>query len=93
MDFELDDDKDAINKDKHGLPLDMAMQLFARDYIEEQDARFDYEETRFVATSPVAALSDRICIVVYTWRGMNRRLISFRRANDKEIVKYRQSHP
>jgi hypothetical protein len=93
VDFELDDDKDAINKIKHGLPLAIGIQVFDRHFIEEVDARFDYDETRIVATGPVAMLSDRICVVVYTWRGASRRLISFRKANDKEIAKYRQSYP
>ena len=75
MEFELDEDKDAISKSKHGLPLDLGMQIFDRDYVEEEDARYDYDETRFVATGPVAALSDRICAIVYTWRGTTRRLI------------------
>ena len=93
MDFELDDDKDIINRRKHGLPLDMGIYVFDHDFIEELDARFDYDETRFVATGPVAMIRDRICVVVYTWRGTSRRLISFRKANDKEIAKYRQSYP
>jgi uncharacterized protein len=91
--FELDPDKDMINKAKHDVPLDLGIQIFDRDFIEEEDERFDYDETRFVATGPVAALNDRICVVVYTWRGNVRRLISFRKANDKEIGKYRRSHP
>ncbi len=93
MSFELDPMKDRINKAKHGLPLDLAAQIFDRDFVEEQDDRFDYGETRFVATGPVAALDDRICVVVYTWRGADRRLISFRKANDEEIARYRESHP
>jgi uncharacterized protein len=93
MDFELDDDKDAINKEKHGLPLAMGVHVFDYDFIEEVDARFDYDETRIVATGLVAMLSDRICVTVYTWRGASRGLISFRKANDKEITKYRQSYP
>jgi uncharacterized DUF497 family protein len=93
MPFELDPVKDGINRIKHGLPLALGEQLFDRDFIEEQDSRFDYGETRFVATGPVAALDDRICVVVYTWRGDARRLISFRKASDEEIARYRQSHP
>jgi uncharacterized protein len=93
VDFEFDEDKDAINREKHGLPLALAMQAFEQDYSEEEDDRFEYDETRFVAIGPVAALDDRLCVVVYTWRGMKRRLISFRRANDKEVAKYRSGHP
>ena len=93
MRFELDPVKDEINKSKHGVPLDLGMEIFDRAYIEEQDIRFDYGETRFVAMGPVASLDDRICVVVYTWRDAVRRLISLRKANDEEIARYRESHP
>ena len=92
MRFQLDPDKDAINRVKHQLPLALGMQVFDRDYVEEEDGRFDYGETRFVATGPVRDLNDRICVVVYMWRDTVRRLISFRKANDKEIGKYGRSH-
>lgn len=88
-DFELDPMKDAINKAKHGLPLDLGSELFDGPFVEEQDDRQDYGETRFVATGPVASLADRVCVVVYTWRNAARRLISFRKANDEEIARYR----
>ena len=87
--FELDPVKDAINKAKHGLPLDLGSELFDGPFVEEQDDRHDYGETRFVATGPVVSLADRICVVVYTWRNATRRLISFRKANDEEIARYR----
>lgn len=90
---EFDPDKDGINRRKHGLMLDLGAQIFDRPYIEEEDDRVDYGEVRFLAIGPVAVLDDRICAVVYTWRGAERRLISFRKANDREIRKYRQSHP
>lgn len=88
-DFELDPMKDAINKAKHGLPLDLGSELFDGPFVEEQDDRQDYGETRFVATGPVASLADRVCVVVYTWRNATRRLISFRKANEEEIARYR----
>ena len=89
--FELDPLKDEGNKRKHGLPLDLGAQLFDREFIEEQDERQNYGEARFVATGPIAALADRICVVAYTWRNGTRRLISFRKANDEEIARYRAS--
>ena len=64
MRFELDPMKDEANKRKHGLPLDLGIQVFDAPFIEEQDNRADYGEARFVAMGPVAALADRICVVV-----------------------------
>ena len=90
---EFDPDKAAVNLNKHSLELILGAEIFDRPFIEEEDARIDYGENRFLAIGPVASLGDRICAVVYTWREAERRLISFRKANAKEIGKYRQSHP
>ena len=91
--IEFDPEKGKLNRGKHKVMIDLGAEIFDRDYIEEEDARNDYGETRFVAIGPVASLGDRICVVVYTWRDAKRRLISFRKANDREVRKYRRSHP
>ena len=91
--FEVDPEKDAINRRKHLLPLDFGVLVFEDSYIEEEDARFEYGETRFVAIGPIAGTGDRLYSVTYTWRGITRRLISVRKASVREIRKYRQSHP
>lgn len=87
--FEFDPVKNDENLTKHGLPLFAAVRLFEGPFIEEEDRRGGYGETRFIATGPHPALGDRICVVVYTWRDGKRRIISFRKANDREIRKYR----
>ncbi len=81
--------KDGINQRKHGLPLRFAQLIFDGPFVEEEDTRFDYGETRFVATGPMEMLNDRVCVVVYMWRDGERRIINFRKANDKEIRRYR----
>ncbi len=91
--YELDPLKDEANRRKHGLPLPLGIQVFDGQFIEEEDVREDYGEARFVAMGPVAGLAGRICVTVYTWRNAQRRLISFRRANDDEIARYGASHP
>ena len=85
--------KDEDNIRTRGLPLGAAELLFTVPFVEEEDARIDYGETRFVATGPIAALGNRIFVVVYTWRENIRRIISLRKANDREIRKYRASNP
>ena len=90
--YTFDPMKDVANRAKHGLPLALGMQVFDGAFVEEQDSRRAYGEARFIASGPVKALDDRICVVVYTWRGGQRRLISFRKANDEEIGRYRASH-
>jgi uncharacterized DUF497 family protein len=91
--IEFDVMKDAENRSKHGPPLQAAQFLFDGPFIEEVDRRKDYGEARFIAVGPVAQLGNRIYVAVFTWRGAVRRIISFRKANDREVRKYRQSNP
>lgn len=88
---EFDPVKDAENIEERGLSLALAALLFDGPFIEEQDERRDYGETRFIGTGPIAELGDRLFVVVYTWREGVRRIISFRKANDREIRKYQAS--
>lgn len=87
--IEFDPMKDDENRRKHGLPLEAADFLFDGPYIEEEDRRGNYGETRFIATGPVERLENRICVAVYTWREGVRRVISFRKANEREVKTYR----
>jgi uncharacterized protein len=89
--IEYDPAKDDENREKHGFPLDAAEFLFDGPFIEEVDDRHEYGETRFIATGPVAILENRVCVAVYTWREAIRRVISFRKANDREVEKYQAS--
>lgn len=91
--IDFDEAKDRENLRKHGLPLGAAELLFDGPFVEEEDRRRDYGETRFIATGPIPALGDRIFIVIYTWRENIRRIISFRKANDREVRKYQASKP
>jgi uncharacterized DUF497 family protein len=86
---EFDPVKDTANQRYRDLPLRFAALLFEGPFIEEEDRRGDYGETRIVATGPVAEFGERVYVVVYTWRDGRRRIISFRKANDREIRKYR----
>ena len=86
--FEFDPEKDAINRIKHGLALLVGIYVFNGPFVEREDRRRDYGETRFEATGPIARLENRIHIVVYMWRDGKRRLISVRKANEKEVRGY-----
>ena len=92
MEFEFDPVKSDENIGKGRLPFDFAGLIFQGPFIEEQDDRFDYGETRFTATGPIAEFGGRVFVVVYMWREGIRRIISFRKANDKEVRKYRTHH-
>lgn len=90
--IEFDPDKDVINRRKHGFALIAAQAVFAGPFIEEEDRRNAYGESRFIAIGPIAALDNRLFVAVYTWREGQRRVMSFRKANDKEVRKYRDRH-
>jgi uncharacterized DUF497 family protein len=92
MEFEFDAEKSEENVRNRGLPFHIAPLIFESAFIEEQDERLDYGETRFVATGPIAELGNRVFVVVYMWRDGIRRIISFRKANEKEVRKYRANH-
>jgi uncharacterized protein len=62
--FEFDPAKDAINIQKHSYSLGGAPAVFDGPYVEKVDTRFDYEETRFIAIGPIAALEGRLFVVV-----------------------------
>ncbi|MFN3370689.1 MAG: BrnT family toxin [Sphingomonadaceae bacterium] len=92
MGFEYDPVKNAGNIEKHGLPLDVAPLLFLGPFIEEEVIRPGLTEARFQAIGPIDRFGDRLFVVVYTWRDGRRRIISFRKANEREARRYRRDH-
>lgn len=52
-------------------------------------ASFRNDEDRYVS---IAMIEGKLYAVVWTWRGENRRIISFRRARDAEERRYRALH-
>jgi len=77
--------KDAKNQSKHGLSLSEAEKLEWDDAWMWQDTRRDYGETRMVA---LGVIGERLYCVVYVDREDARRIISLRKANQKEFDKY-----
>ena len=81
----FDDAKDRANQSKHGLSLSEAEKLEWDDALIWQDTRRDYGEPRMVA---LGAIGERLCCVVYVDREDARRIISLRKANNKEKILY-----
>lgn len=54
------------------------------------DDRFDYGEPRWIALGPIG---QRVFVVAFTWRSERLRVISFRKANARESVRYEQARP
>ena len=79
--------KDALNQGKHGLSLAEAAKLEWDAALIWQDTRRDYGEARMVA---LGAIDARLYCVVYVDRNDARRVISLRKANQKEFDHYEQ---
>jgi len=63
--------------------------MFDGPTIEIVDNRIDYGETRIIC---FGELNGRLYVVVYTWRGSDRRIISARKANAREQRAYYARH-
>lgn len=88
--FEWDENKRQANIEKQGIDFADLESIFSRPIIECVDTRQNYGEIRVIL---VGTLDNIVFVVVYTWRGSIRRIISARRANDRERRTYYQSHP
>lgn len=84
MEITFNPAKDAANLDKHGLSLADFSGFDAEPTVIVDD-RFDYGETRFRA---FGRIDGRAHCLVYTIVDDNLRLISFRRAHEKEMRRY-----
>src|SRR5471030_2600051 len=82
MSIEFDPVRRAATLAKRGLDFCDATRLFEGDCLTRPDTRFDYGEVRFVTIGTVAP---RVVVLVWTWRGIARRIISMRYANEREI--------
>jgi uncharacterized protein len=88
MRYVFDPAKDAVNRTKHGVSLALAEVLFAGSHVTTTDERFDYGEVRQVAFGLIA---DRLFVCVYVDRKAERRVISLRKANKREVKRYAQN--
>ena len=82
--FEWDDDKRRINRDKHAIDFPLAAVIFRQPHV-DIPARSE-SETRRMAIGP---LDGRLVSVVYTPREGAIRIISARRARENEERAYR----
>ena len=79
--FEWDEEKEKLNREKHGIGFGTAARVFFDDSrIELWDERHSGEEDRYITIGMV----HDVLFVVYTERGDALRLISARLANEKE---------
>lgn len=85
MEIAFDAVKDAANITKHGVSLALAVELEWDWLLATPDTRRNYGEERMVGYVPLGL---RVFCVVFTDRGNERRVISLRKANNREVRRY-----
>ncbi|QXP83618.1 BrnT family toxin [Methylococcus sp. ANG] len=84
MDLEWDENKRLITLQSRGLDFADASIVFSGPVFEFEDTRRDYGEQRMIC---FGLLGDRLVSVVYVEQSECRRIISMRKANEREIKK------
>lgn len=85
MQIDYDEDKSDANMDKHGLSFDEVELFEWNSCITVEDTRYDYCEQRFISYGYIAR---RLHVLVWTPRGNRMRIISLRKAKEKERKRY-----
>jgi len=80
-----DPSKDAANFRKHGISLADAQNFDWDRAVVEPDLRFNYGEERFIAMGYIGL---RLHVLVFTMRNDVLRVISLRKANEREGDRY-----
>lgn len=90
MNFEWDNAKQQSNLDKHGVDFLDAVRIYSNPVLEWIDTRKEYGEERIMT---IGFDEEDYFVVVSTWRGENRRIISAWKAGRDEEEKYHQNNP
>ena len=85
MQIEFDSTKRDKTLAERGLDFVRAEEVFSGLHFTGQDTRQDYDEDRFIT---VGLLDARLVVLIWTPRGEVRRIISIRKANDREKTFY-----
>lgn len=83
--LEFDPDKRDRTLAERSLDFARASEVFAGRHFTAEDFREDYNEPRYIT---VGMLDDRMVVTVWTPRGETRRIISMRKANEREQARY-----
>ena len=85
MKIDFDPAKRQLTLDVRGLDMARASEIFDGASMTIADERKDYGEPRFIT---IGHLDARLVVVVWTPRGADRRIISLRKANEREQALY-----
>ncbi len=87
MKIEFDPAKSEKNARERGLPFELAGLIDWSTLLSEDDTRFPYPERRVVG---YGFIGKRLHVVCFTPIEGGIRVISFRKANDKEVRRYEE---
>lgn len=85
MKIDYDPEKSKKNIRDRNLSFDLVADFEWETAVTYEDTRKNYPERRFVA---MGFLNKRLHVVCFTTIGENYRIISFRKANKREVKKY-----
>lgn len=85
MKIEFDQAKSEKNSQERKLPFDLAVYFEWESALVWEDCRREYGEKRFCA---IGYIKNRIYHIAFTLRGEAIRIISLRKANNREVNKY-----
>jgi len=88
MDITYTASKDAINLDKHGVSLGLAVEFEWDTAVVWPDTRRDYGEPRQCALGYIGL---RLFFMAFVDRVNERRVISLRKANKREVKRYAET--
>jgi hypothetical protein len=85
MEIEFDPAKHMKTLEERGLDFARADEVFAGVTVTAPDTRINCNEPRFIT---FGLLDGRLLVLVWTQRGKVRRIISMRKANEREIATF-----
>jgi hypothetical protein len=85
MKFDWDEEKNRSNIEKHGIDFREAQDVFLSPRLSVEDTRQDYGEKRIIT---IGSVGTSVCVVVFTRREETTRIISARKANERERKRY-----
>lgn len=87
MGIEYDPVKRKLTIENRGLDMARADEIFQGLHLTFPDTRLDYGEERFIT---MGILDGRMIVLAWTPRGATIRIISMRKANQREESRYRR---
>ncbi len=85
MQITFNPEKRAKTLNERGLDFARAEEVFAGHHFTAEDIRADYNEKRLIT---FGCLDARMIVMVWTTRAGERRIISMRKANEREKAKF-----